>query len=311
MRYRKMDMHVHSCYSVEPLPNLSGITFSPKETPEELYRRAKERGMDFVTITDHDTIEGCLAFLARNPGVRDFVVGEEVSTELPVSKLTVHLNVYGHTLRQHEELQKRRGNAFDVAAYCREQGLYFAWNHPFYRENLPTIEESEFMRFVDQVPVLEVRNGGRMKVLNVLAEEVAVARGKAMQGGSDTHTGNIGEVYTAVPCATVEGFFAGILQRDSRVVGRHSTNRAGDPRATRGWDGPGGPGLPHLPRRRSRGAPRPAAGRVRWGGNAAARPGTGRERCRWDRDGRDARPGRFAGCPAPRSPGVPGAVGSR
>jgi len=226
MRYRKMDMHVHSCYSVEPVPNLSGITFSPKETPEELYRRAKERGMDFVTITDHDTIDGCLDFLARNPGVRDFVVGEEVSSELPESKLTVHLNVYGHTLRQHEELQRRRGNAFDVASYCREQRLFFAWNHPFYRENLSTIEESEFMRFVAQVPVLEVRNGGRMQVLNVLAEEVAVARGKAMQGGSDSHTGNIGEVYTAVPCATIDGFFAGILQRESRVVGRHSTQKS-------------------------------------------------------------------------------------
>lgn len=223
MRYKKMDMHVHSCYSVEPIPNLSGITFSPKDTPEELYFRAKERGMDFVTITDHDTIEGCLAFLARHPGVRDFVVGEEVSTELPVSKLTVHINVYGHTVRQHEELQKRRGNAFEVARYCQEQGLHFAWNHPFYRENLSTIEETEFTRFLDQVPVLEVRNGGRSEVLNVLSEELAVVHGKAMQGGSDTHTGNIGEVYTAVPCATVEGFLAVIRSGESRIVGRHST----------------------------------------------------------------------------------------
>ena len=225
MNYRNMDMHVHSCFSVEAVPGLRDVTFSPKETPEELYASAKARGMDFVTLTDHDTIAGCLDFLARHPEADDFVVGEEVSTELPDSKLTVHINVYGHDQAQHEELQRRRGDAFAVAAYCREQGLFFVWNHPFYRENLSTIEEEEFMRLVAEVPVIEVRNGGRMQVLNVLAEELAVREGKAMQGGSDTHTGNIGSVYTAVPCEDVAGFFAGILARASRIVGHHSTRR--------------------------------------------------------------------------------------
>jgi hypothetical protein len=225
MRYRNMDMHVHSCFSVEAVPGLTGVTFSPKETPDELYERAKARGMDFVTITDHDTIAGCLDFLAQHPEANDFVVGEEVSTELPVSKLTVHINVYGHDQRQHEELQRRRGDAFAVAAYCREQGLFYVWNHPFYRENLSTIEEEEFMRLVAEVPVIEARNGGRMQLLNVLAEELAVREGKAMQAGSDTHTGNIGSVYTAVPCEGLAGFFAGILERTSRIVGQHSTKR--------------------------------------------------------------------------------------
>jgi predicted metal-dependent phosphoesterase TrpH len=225
MEYRSMDMHVHSCFSVEPVPGLKGVTFSPEQTPEKLYELAKKRGMDFVTITDHDTIHGCLDFLARHPGARDFVVGEEVSTELPKSRLTVHINVYGHDRSQHEELQRRRADAFAVAAYCREQGLFFVWNHPFYRENLSTIEEEEFMRLVAEVPVIEVRNGGRMQVLNVLAEELAVREGKATQGGSDTHTGNIGAVYTAVPCHDLAGFFAGILSRESHIVGQHSTRR--------------------------------------------------------------------------------------
>jgi hypothetical protein len=220
-----MDMHVHSCFSVEPVPGLKDVTFSPKETPGELYVTAKARGMDFVTITDHDTIDGCLDFLARHPEADDFIVGEEVSTELPVSKLTVHINVYGHNRAQHEELQRRRGDAFAVAEYCKRERLFFVWNHPFYRENLSTIEEAEFMRLVAEVPVIEVRNGGRMQVLNVLAEELAVSEGKAMQGGSDTHTGNIGSVYTAVPCEDVAGFFAGILERSSRIVGHHSTRR--------------------------------------------------------------------------------------
>jgi len=225
MQYRNMDMHVHSCFSAESVSGLKGVTFSPEETPDELYNRAKARGMDFVTITDHDTIDGCLDFLSRHPNVDDFVVGEEVSTQLPVSMLTVHINVYGHDQAQHEELQRRREDAFAVASYCEEQGLFFVWNHPFYRENLSTIEEEEFMRLVAEVPVIEVRNGGRMQVLNVLAEELAVRENKAMQAGSDTHTGNIGSVYTAVPCENLAGFFAGIMARTNRTVGHHSTRR--------------------------------------------------------------------------------------
>lgn len=225
MAFKKMDMHVHSCFSVEPIPAVKGVTFSPRETPEEIYDRAKARGMDFVTITDHDTIAGCLDLLSRRPDLDDFVVGEEVSTQLPVSGLTVHINVYGHNEAQHAELQRRHRNAFEVVTYCRQEGLFCAWNHPFYRENLSVIEEREFMELVRLVDVLEVRNGGRMQVLNVLSEELAVREGKAMQGGSDTHTGNVGAVYTAVACDDLPSFFAGILAGHSRLVGNHSTPR--------------------------------------------------------------------------------------
>jgi len=225
MSYCKMDMHVHSCFSVEEVPGVPNAIFTPKETPEEIYATAKARGMDFVTITDHDTIEGCLRFVRRYPQRVDFVVGEEVSTQLPGSTFTVHINVYGHTAAQHEELQKRREDAFAVVEYCQSQGLAHAWNHPFYRENLSRIEEPEFMRFLDNVSVIEVRNGGRAQTLNVLAEELAVRRNKPMQAGSDTHTGDVGGVYTAVPCQDVAGFFAGIQAQRSRIVGQHSTRR--------------------------------------------------------------------------------------
>jgi len=43
--------------------------------PQEVYELAKQRGMDFVTITDHDTIDGCLE-LADRP---DCFVSEELT----------------------------------------------------------------------------------------------------------------------------------------------------------------------------------------------------------------------------------------
>src|SRR5262249_4653609 len=105
MPYKKMDMHVHSCFSSEAIPGLPRFVFSPRATADELDGTAKARGMAFVTITDHDTIEGCLDFLSRHPEVDDFIVGEEVSTRLPASGLTVHVNVYRLDERDHALLQ--------------------------------------------------------------------------------------------------------------------------------------------------------------------------------------------------------------
>ena len=65
----RADLHVHSWHS--------GFTRSMRvfrsrdcySAPDEIYRAAKARGMDVVTITDHDSLDGCLEFLARHPDV--------------------------------------------------------------------------------------------------------------------------------------------------------------------------------------------------------------------------------------------------
>ena len=56
----RIDLHCHTTFSNERLRYLPGLVFHPLLTPAEVYDLAKARGMDFVTITDHDTIDGCL-----------------------------------------------------------------------------------------------------------------------------------------------------------------------------------------------------------------------------------------------------------
>ena len=80
--------------------------------PEEVYRVAKARGMSVVTITDHDSIHGCLEFLDRHPDSTDFFVSEEVSCRLPEGDIEVHFGVYGTTEALHREIQPLRPNAF-------------------------------------------------------------------------------------------------------------------------------------------------------------------------------------------------------
>ena len=56
----KLDTHVHtrhSGYSTHPAPPAHHARVVDN-TPQDVYRMTRERGMDLVTITDHDTIAG-------------------------------------------------------------------------------------------------------------------------------------------------------------------------------------------------------------------------------------------------------------
>src|SRR5918992_250322 len=87
--------------------------------PEEAYRMAKGAGMDFVTLTDHETIDGALT-LAHHP---DFFAGEEVSAYLPEEGGYVDVLLYGLDGEAHREAQARRGDAHELVAYLREAGV--------------------------------------------------------------------------------------------------------------------------------------------------------------------------------------------
>ncbi len=64
------DLHIHSRFSARSEEWLFRRFDFPDSysDPRELYGKLRERGMDFVTITDHDTIDGSLeiADLAAN-----------------------------------------------------------------------------------------------------------------------------------------------------------------------------------------------------------------------------------------------------
>ena len=66
---KKVDLHVHSRFSVHPsewfLQRLG--TRESYTEPEEIYRIAKKRGMSFVTITDHNQIDGVMKLKELHP----------------------------------------------------------------------------------------------------------------------------------------------------------------------------------------------------------------------------------------------------
>ena len=224
MRLLRADLHVHSCHSRQS-GNFRFVKsrdcYSP---PEAVYRTAKSRGMDLVTITDHDSISGCLEFLDAHPEAPDFFMSEEVSCRLAEGDIEVHLGVYGQTERLHRELQPLRRNAFDVIACLRQSGVFFTLNHllHFYRGQ---IDLAQYLRLLAEVPALEVRNGSMLTSHNVLIEALAAPGGRpafAQVGGSDAHTlRRVGRTWTEAPADDLASFLLSLRARRSRAGGRH------------------------------------------------------------------------------------------
>src|SRR5207247_11258224 len=111
----------------------------------------------------------------------------EVACRLPDGNLDVHLAVYGMTEALHRDLQPLRGNVFDAIARLRQADVLFALNHllHFYRGQIPL---DRYLRLLDEVPALEVRNGTMLLAHNMLVEQIALGAGFAMVAGSDAHT---------------------------------------------------------------------------------------------------------------------------
>jgi predicted metal-dependent phosphoesterase TrpH len=220
-RMMRADLHVHSYHSGfnHDLPFLRSRDCY--NCPEAVYRTAKARGMDIVTITDHDSIDGCLEFLSRHPDTPDFIIGEEITCWMPGTggaPIEVHIAAYGMTERAHREVQPLRDNVFEVIAYLREAGIFYVLNHlfHFYRGQMPM---ARYLELLDEVPALETRNGAMLAAHNRLIEAIVAARAASANGsarlaavaGSDAHTlRRIGRTWTSVPATTREEFLTNL-----------------------------------------------------------------------------------------------------
>jgi glycosyltransferase involved in cell wall biosynthesis/predicted metal-dependent phosphoesterase TrpH len=195
----RVDMHCHSTASQLSRLGVQRSLGLPEcaTPPEEVYELAKRRGMDFVTITDHDTIDGCLE-LADRP---DCFVSEELTARFAGEPQAVHILCYGITPGDHEWLQAHAGDLEACAAYLDENEIACALAHPFYNVDAPLTPRHR-RRLAELFPIWEVRNGSRAAELNMPAAIYTETHGGTGIGGSDDHAGvDIGRTFTEVPAA--------------------------------------------------------------------------------------------------------------
>jgi predicted metal-dependent phosphoesterase TrpH len=227
-RLLRADLHLHSYHSGRAAHLGFLRARDCYSEPEAVYATAKARGMDLVTITDHDSIDGCLEFLAHHPEADDFFISEEIECWYPDVDLKLHVGAYGIDERIHCELQPLRGNVYEVVSYLKGRGIFFTWNHPFffYRGQLPL---ETYLALVCEFPGIEIRNGAMLQEHNGLTEAIALraaVSGIALTGigGSDSHTlGAIGTTYTEAPGPNGAEFLANLGAGRARVGGVHGS----------------------------------------------------------------------------------------
>ena len=128
-------MHCHSTASQVSKLGVQRALGLPEcaTPPEEVYELAKRRGMDFVTITDHDTIDGVLE-IADRP---DVFVSEELTAHFRGEPQAVHVLCYGITAEDHEWLQANSGDVELCAMYLYDREIACALAHPYYAVGAP------------------------------------------------------------------------------------------------------------------------------------------------------------------------------
>ena len=232
----RVDFHLHS-YASNVTDYYAANSFSIPESysdPIKLYHALKLRGMSLVTLTDHNSIDGVREMLDR--GLHDVFISSEMTTTFPEDGCNIHITVANMTEAQFSEVNRLRGNVYDMVAYVDAQIaleqlqpaanklVYFmthplmsTQNRPYGREGSLTAGHIEKALLLCNC--LEVQNGARTKVLNELTWEVVrglnretidrlanrhdiAPKGpapwlKSVVGGSDDHSGiNPGTTWT-------------------------------------------------------------------------------------------------------------------
>jgi glycosyltransferase involved in cell wall biosynthesis len=242
------DLHVHSSHSAHPSEwFLRKIGTRESYTGvETVYRQAKERGMTYVTLTDHNTIAGALELTAAHPG--DTFVSAEITGYFPEDGCKVHLLTYDIDEAQFKEIDRLRTDIYRLRDFLRDEHIACSVAHATYSVNgrlsLATIE-----KLILLFNVFESINGTRGHVHNASwtqilqrltpadIERLQARHGiepwgpqpwrKGFTGGSDDHAGlMIGATYTVAPDASLPDFVHAVRDRETLAGGRHGDHKS-------------------------------------------------------------------------------------
>ena len=236
----KADLHVHSSHSNKPT-YWAMRKFSVPESytsPKHLYRVARERGMDFVTITDHNAISGALEIAH----LENAFVSSEITAHFPENGCKVHVVVLHISEIQFQSIMILRKNVYELVAYLHGEKITHFLAHPLYAQNeklnLEVLERSLLL-----FTIFEIKNGCRAhrfngftkRLVSSLSETVidrlankydlqpygATPWIKGVVGGSDDHGGLfIARAHTTVyDTPTIDNFIDGIRNGTSWADG--------------------------------------------------------------------------------------------
>lgn len=185
----RVDLHTHSYYSKDSASSFEGIA-----------SRVRRAGLDAIALTDHDELEGALAFQRIAPF--PVIAGEEIKTNRG--------EIIGLFLK--ERIPPGLSPKETIERIREQRGLVYV-PHPFDRVRGGRIDRDALDRIVDEIDILEVFNArNALPRFNRDALEYARNHGALAGAGSDAHTyGEYGHAYVDVaPFSGPAEFLAGL-----------------------------------------------------------------------------------------------------
>jgi hypothetical protein len=204
--------------------------------PIDIYERCRALGMDFVTITDHNSIHGALE-IAHLPGA---FVSSEVTTYFPENGCKVHCLVYGISEEDFDEIQRARNSIYDFSALCLERDIICSVAHPLFQVNqrlgvdlleklILLFKRFESINATSPARTLAVTDSVLTGLTPERIAEMAGRHGiepvgpepwrKFVTGGSDDHSGvYLGRGSTATPHAESVEEFLGFLREGEHTA---------------------------------------------------------------------------------------------
>ena len=239
----RADLHVHSKYSLdgdEWTLKALGVHESYTEL-EYIYRAARSRKMDFVTVTDHNSIEGALRLTHKYPD--ETFVSCEFTVVFPENHCKVHVLVFDLTEKQFETIYGLRSNIYAFRDYIRAERLAYSVAHATLSVNRK-IDRDYLEKIILLFDVFESVNGAHAArhnqewteaIEHLTAEDIERLRGKhriepfsknswikGLTGGSDDHAGLfIGDTFTVAPCRTKHDFLQSLRDKKTFGFGRN------------------------------------------------------------------------------------------
>lgn len=241
-RVSRVDLHIHSKYSNRPSEWFLRKIGAPESfvEPLALYENCKRHGMDFVTISDHNTIDGALE-IAHLPNT---FISCEVTTYFPEDGCKIHFLVIGITEHWFKEIDALRGNIYDLREYVLKNNIIHSVAHPLFSIN-DKLTIDHFEKLLLLFNRFEGINGSRChracalanavmegltpQMLSDMADKHGIEPAgptpwkKMLTAGSDDHSGlYVTNAHTVTPyAATVVDFLEHIR------AGRHEAHGGG------------------------------------------------------------------------------------
>ena len=212
----KVDCHVHSKYSKYVLLTYSLLQFIGAKDSynevEDIYTTAKERGMDFVAITDHDTIEGALILNDKYP---DVIIGEELEVKASNKGHLVHVGVLGLDEKIHNDLKDlKKIGLKETTDYLKAKDVFYFLAHVAYRASKQPLSAELVREWMNYADTLEVINGMLTSQENLLCRTIADLYSKKVIAGSDAHSlDKIGKTFTVAEKANTKEEFMQALKK--------------------------------------------------------------------------------------------------